>query len=389
MIRFAAAAMATLLACGMGSAAEPPLEIALTAGQESRVEVRGFSEGELARLKQADLAAERYRPLLEVYVAPASSESDELADDAVPLFGGVRLAGDALRFEPRFPFQPGVAYRAVVRRGVLAADSAPRGEAVSRVFKLPEPKLSPSTEISAVYPSGDVLPENQLKLYLHFSAPMSRGRVYRHIHLLRDDGSEVDLPFLELDEELWDAAGKRLTVFFDPGRIKRGLKPREEVGPVLEEGKTYTLVIDKAWQDARGQPLVRDFRRTFKSAAPDDVQPKPQRWKLAAPAAGTREPLAVALEEPLDHAMLHRVLAVRAADGEFIAGEASVDRGETRWRFTPEAAWTAGRYELVVAAALEDRAGNSIARPFEVDLFEKVEPISRATVSVPFEIAAP
>jgi hypothetical protein len=79
---------------------------------------------------------------------------------------------------------------------------------------------------------------------------MSRGHSYDYIHLLDDTGKEVELPFLELDEELWDPAMKRLTLFIDPGRIKRGVRPLEEVGPSLQEGKRFTLVIDREWKDA-------------------------------------------------------------------------------------------------------------------------------------------
>ena len=38
-------------------------------------------------------------------------------------------------------------------------------------------------------------------------------------------GQAVADPFLELDEELWSTDGRRFTLLFDPGRIKRGLKP--------------------------------------------------------------------------------------------------------------------------------------------------------------------
>lgn len=364
--------------------ADDALHIAHVAGKNSRVEVSGWSDADLTRLKQADLATDRYRKLLQVFVA---DDAPKITDDTVPMFGRLKFADGVLTFEPRYPFLPGVAYRAIARRELLTNESASEtapGKAYA--FKIPELAREPSTVISQVYPTADVLPENQLKLYLHFSAPMSRGRVYRHIHLLRADGSEVDLPFLELDEELWDSSGRRLTVLFDPGRIKRGLKPREDVGPVLEEGKTYTLVIDAAWEDANGQPLLRPFRKTFKSAPPDDVQPDQKRWKVTPPRAGTRQPLAVRFNEPLDHAMLEHVLAVRPVDGEFLDGEVEVDQGETRWRFTPNSPWPAGRHEIVVSTALEDRAGNSIRRAFEVDLFEKVEvEIKTPTVSVPFE----
>src|SRR2546425_13124120 len=113
---------------------------------------------------------------------------------------------------------------------------------------------------------------------------MSEGDCYRHIKLLDAKGKAVDLPFLELDQELWDAAGKRFTLFFDPGRIKRGLKPREDVGPALEEGKSYVLVIDKEWEDAKGNPLKETFRKTFRVGSPDDRPPDPKTWNVQAPA---------------------------------------------------------------------------------------------------------
>ena len=69
---------------------------------------------------------------------------------------------------------------------------------------------------------------------------MSRGEVYRRVRLVGEQG-DVDLPFLELGEELWDPEGRRLTLLFDPGRIKRGLKPREDAGQILQPGKRYAL----------------------------------------------------------------------------------------------------------------------------------------------------
>ena len=62
----------------------------------------------------------------------------------------------------------------------------------------------------------------------YFDAPMSRGEAYRHIHLVdAKTGREVEAPFLELGEELWDGDFRRFTLLCDPGRVKRGLKPRE------------------------------------------------------------------------------------------------------------------------------------------------------------------
>src|SRR5205809_756454 len=120
----------------------------------------------------------------------------------------------------------------------------------SKQFAIPAPPRSEPTKVTAVYPSADTLPDNQLRFYLHFSAPMSRGEAYSRVKLLKEDGQPVSFPFLELDEELWDKSGKRLTLLFHPGRVKRGLKPREEFGPIMESGHKYTLVIDKGWLDA-------------------------------------------------------------------------------------------------------------------------------------------
>jgi hypothetical protein len=61
----------------------------------------------------------------------------------------------------------------------------------------------------------------------------------------------------------------RLTLFIDPGRIKRGVLPLEEVGPSLEAGKSYTLVIDREWIDGSGNPLQESFEKTFKVGPPD------------------------------------------------------------------------------------------------------------------------
>src|SRR5690606_6065275 len=123
------------------------------------------------------------------------------------------------------------------------------------------PKNSEPARLIALYPTTSVVPENLLKFYLHFSVPMSRGEVYDRVRLFDTNGKRVEHPFLELSEELWSPDGKRLTLYFDPGRIKRGLKPRELFGPALIEGGEYTLKIDRGWPDADGRPLAEGFEK--------------------------------------------------------------------------------------------------------------------------------
>jgi hypothetical protein len=249
-------------------------------------------------------------------------------------------------------------------------------------FKLPTENRPPTTIIAHIYPSADLLPENLLKFYIHFSAPMSRGRIYDHINLLDERGTAVELPFLEIDEELWDPSMKRLTLFIDPGRIKRGVKPLEEVGPALEQGKQFTLVIDKAWRDTSGQPLKEGFRKTFRVGPPDREPPDPARWKIDAPRAGTREPLRATFPKPMDHALALRMIRLANVDGT-----PALEDQERLWKFTPAADWHAGPYKLQVQATIEDLAGNNIGKPFEVDVFESVDTsITNTVVEIPFNV---
>jgi len=293
---------------------------------------------------------------------------------APAILGSSRIDGGVLIFEPRFPLQPGLRYRAVY--GTTSA-----------TFEIPKGDLTPTTVVEQVYPSTSRLPENQLKFYIHFSAPMSRGEAYRRMRLLDESGRPVQLPFLELDEELWDRDGKRLTIFFDPGRVKRGLLPREEVGPPIEAGKRYTLVIDRDWRDAEGKLLRTGFQKSFQVGPPDHDPPDPRTWKLQAPGAGTSDPLSVEFPKPMDHALLLGLLDVTDPRGNSIPGSVQVEREETRWLFTPRDPWPAGQYFVVAGTTLEDLAGNTLNRPFEVDVFERVqERIARETTRLPFTI---
>lgn len=344
------------------------------AERPERFEVSGLPAGVLGRLSSLPRESESWAANFAIF-APTSSPAN-----AVPMLGDYRVENDLFVFEPRFPLRPGTIYQ--VRHRFGGDESLGFAD-----FPTPPAKdLSPA-ELSAVYPSANVLPENQLKFYLHFSAPMSRGEAYSRVHLLKASGEEVEFPFLELGEELWDESGTRFTLFFDPGRIKRGLKPREEMGPSLVEGESYTLVIDKEWLDARGEPLKAGFKKSFRSDPPDDVQPDVRKWQVSAPKAATNAPLVVEFNEPLDHAMLHRVLVVKKAEGNDVAGEIKVDRDETRWQMTPTTPWEAGKYKLVIDAALEDLAGNSLAKPFEVDVFREIEERPKVeTVEIPFDV---
>ncbi len=274
--------------------------------------------------------------------------------DAPALDGTLAHTSNETIFTPRYPPQPGATYRIDVTGQppilIRVPDRAPR----------------PPATLTAVYPSASVLPENQLKLYLHFSAPMSRSEAVRRIRLLRQNGESVSLPFLEIDEELWDPDARRLTLLFDPGRIKRGLLPRQEVGAALIPGERYTLVIDAAWPDAYGQPLAQGIRHEFTAGPADRTPVNPRTWRLTP----TAKDLLIDFGEPLDSALAPRLIRVLDVPGQVV-----LEQNETRLRFTPHQPWKPGTYTLEVHPALEDLAGNRVNRPFDVDRFDRVTTI--------------
>jgi hypothetical protein len=103
--------------------------------------------------------------------------------------------------------------------------------------------------------------------------------------------------------------------------------------------------------------------------APADRQPPdPSRWQIATPPVATREPLRVDLDEPLDHALLSRLVWVEDDSGAVLDGTIEVSSGERSWAFTPDRPWRGGSYALGVDRRLEDLAGNRVGRAFEVDL---------------------
>ena len=103
-------------------------------------------------------------------------------------------------------------YRAVFRPAGLPGGS---GSPVETVLQLPKPERHPEAVVSRVYPSADRLPENQLKFYLHFSAPMREGVFLNYCRLLDQRGEPVLEQFRET--ELWSEDHRRLTLWLHPG----------------------------------------------------------------------------------------------------------------------------------------------------------------------------
>lgn len=349
------AALFLFAACSGGSAPAGQTRIVLNADKPRPTIDVVDAPAEHLRALQGTESREAWNAVLKVSVGP----------DQPATLGSYQIVDGRIVFEPMFPLDPGRQYHVTYS----PAGAAP----LTSIVSLPPRNMTPITSVSQVYPTAEVMPENQLRLYIHFSAPMGMKGGLSYIHLFAEDGAEVLDPFLPLDAEFFNDDRTRYTVFFDPGRQKRGIAPISDMGRSLAEGKSYTLVVDSEWRDGNGLPLTQQYKRTFKVGPPDEKPLDPKTWKVLAPRAGSVEPLRVAFPEPLDHGLLLRALGVVSPDGKPMAGDVIVGEQELTWSFTPRTPWPAGAYNIVAFGMLEDLAGNRIGRAFEVDQFDRTD----------------
>ena len=295
--------------------------------------------------------------------------------DAVePLFGSVVKTGGSVLFTATLPLMPGESYRVEIK----SADGSWREERLK--FKLAASAV-PTVSIS---PLPAVLPANALKLYLHFSEPMEQGVFLERITLQREDGSTVDGAFRET--ELWSPDGKRLTLWLHPGRQKTGVNLNTDEGPVLQEGRPHTLRIAADWRSTAGGALGKESVFPIAAGIADHSSPNPQRWQIRTPKAGTRDPLKITFDKPLDPAMLASALKVKRGEAE-LAGTVAIAVDARSWYFIPAEEWAQGAGLIAIDPLLEDLAGNNLLGPFEVD--RDAPPPAAKTTTLGFEIGRP
>ena len=270
---------------------------------------------------------------------------DECCAGRSPLAGRYEHDGPDVSFTPAFDLIAGQTYT-ILSDGVLTA------------FTLGEADQT-APEVVGVYPSGDAIPENTLRFYIHFSAPMQPHLAAEKIMLINAEGVEDDAAFMTFKQELWNADRTRLTLLMDPGRIKRGVAQNRKLGPALLEGQTYSLVVEKGWPSVTGEQETRRFEKTFQVSAPLRTLPTPEYWDVSQPGKMTREPLVITFDRPFDQLGLATAITLLDANGDMISGQVQIGRNQTQWRFEPHAPWTGGHVDIAVDTHLEDVAGNN------------------------------
>ncbi len=284
--------------------------------------------------------------LLQVFIGTEQT----CCEDRVAIAGRYRHVQATLTFTPAFGFVPGTDYVVRIRTAGGGTERIP--------FRIPVVTPPPAAVVTDVFPSADVLPQNTIRFYLHFSVPMAPHLAFDHIALRDASGALDDAAFMRFKQELWNEDRTRLTVLIDPGRIKREVATNAALGPALESGRTYHLTVAGGWPSADGTSELAEFSRSFSVSSPLRERPDTRRWQATSPCVGTREALQIAFDRPFDRHRMRSSLGVVSATGRGVRGTVEVGEDERSWHFVPEEPW-ADDPQVRVDPTLEDVAGNN------------------------------
>ena len=246
---------------------------------------------------------------LAVFVGSAASYHEQ----RLPVAGRDERDGQFLRFTPAFGFVAGQEYVVRTRRS---------GEPDRLTeFRIPREVAAAPALVTGVYPSGDVLPENVLRFYVHFSVPMTphlasdfvapapriRPRRSCGIH-------EVQAGAVERGPDAPHGLDRP-----GPHQAERGHQPRTR--PSASEGQRYELTVDEGWPAADGSSVLPSFskrvqrRRRPEGAAQRRSGGDGDRLDLEHASA-----LRIVFDRPFDRHLLDDALHVVDGDGQPIDG---------------------------------------------------------------------
>ncbi|WP_164756193.1 Ig-like domain-containing protein, partial [Mesorhizobium sp. M7A.F.Ca.US.014.04.1.1] len=221
-------------------------------------------------------------------------------------------------------------------------------------------------QVVAISPTEGAIPANTLRLYVTFDRP-ARGMVAtRDLRLVDAEGRTVDGAFMDFGQDLWSPDGRRLTVLFDPGRVKQDVEGDGDSAAPLRPGLSYTVEVGRKHFHYRVTPALR-------------TPVNPQTWGLALPNAGSREALKITFDREMDAALLRDQLGIVDDQGGFQSGRVTVSASGRAWCWRPNHGWLPGAYRLVVGSSLEDVSGNRVGEALDHDV-GKPDALSQGSV---------
>lgn len=294
--------------------------------------------------------------LLQVFVGSSS----DCCQGRRPIAGKYTLADQRLTFTPAFRFIEGQRYTVHTRLSGNGDSEVCGDNCLLHEFELQSSVSQPEVRVAAILPSGPTIPENTLRFYVYFTAPMAANRSAEFIDLVDASGQVDSEAFMSFKQELWSEDRKRLTVLMDPGRIKRGVAQHERLGPALETGQSYSLVIKANWPAANGGQAIPRFEHSFQVASALRSLPKVADWRVDAPRKLSSEPLTIRFDRPFDFESVQSNVGVFSEDGNPISGEVTLTQQEQLWQFQPTMPWQGTQVLVSVNKRLEDVAGNNL-----------------------------
>jgi hypothetical protein len=280
----------------------------------------------------------------------------QLATTKTPILGEYSVQEDALLFRPVIAFTRGLKYEVRVSDKLISEIEIP----LDSTLTVPE--------VGCIFPTSDTVPLNLLKIYILFSKPMQEGQSLDKVAVIRNRQDTIPSVFLDLQPELWNKERTILTLWLDPGRIKRDLQPNKAMGSPLQQGASYQILVRKDWRDVEGVALANDYRQNFVVGLRDGISPSTESWTIHAPKPATTQPVKIELKESLDYVLLKNAVRIVDNKGTVINGDIEIGTEEKALIFIPSVAWNAGEYWVEVEARLEDLAGNNLERLFDKDL---------------------
>jgi hypothetical protein len=318
--------------------------------------ILGVFSAHLNAQKAPKIIMEQQKAVAVSFAAQGNPDSWQVykKESRQPLPGKREVSRGSLLFRPVIAFQPGISYVIKQIDVVKYEFSPPATEQVS-------------PEIVQIYPTADRLPSNLLKFYVQFSRPMSEAEPYPALHLVDAKNDTLKNTFLKQLPALWNRDRTILSLWLDPGRIKRNLNLNRKLGNPLQGNNDYTLLIEESLKSSDGIKLQSSAQKTFSAVDADRQKPSIGSWKIDVPEKASTRPLIIQFDEAMDYLSTAGRITV-TINGETVKGESTFRNNQREWIFTPARAWKQGDYALRVDARIEDLAGNNLNRLFDREI---------------------
>lgn len=319
-----------------------------------------LSKNTLERLEAANLSFDDWSSFFSIKVKGGSKA----------VLGSYRVDTNRIVFTPRFLPDVKVIYSITFSSQSL----------FNRTGINPEYHLELSEEVSFGIPTHEALgiqlspfskslPENILRVYLHFTSPMGFQNPYDYIQLMDSANQIIENAFVEIPEGLWNGDRTRLTLLFHPGRVKRNVGPNRKLGPVFKTGGTYQLVVKDDLKDVNGNSLGDDWKMNFTITDPIRTKMSMEEWQLTTSCLDNCQ-LLLKTDRLVDMEMMERFLRIEDENEAAIPFEI---KNEIDQIAIHSDQFKLGiSYRLIVNPRLEDLCGNTFLNAFDYRIGERV-----------------